>query len=213
MGTGSIKGLVGLQCSECKGRLGTQATNEGSYRIYKSRVAISQGGDQSLEKHAPAVFISAQLLSIINSSVSRKVVVHSGGSNTPSDQKGLLLWVFNPDIYYSSSQRGPTAYRAMKIFYKTIDEPARLLDGEGASFEELIIPEGDFESFTKSLTESTEILPDSAGQFQEWTVGLLDRWEKDATGSARMDENPLNKKLEEGFETFKLPAGMQELYL
>ena len=161
------------------------------------------------------MFLTAQLLSLIESSVTRKVVIHADSEGELGAQNaGLRLWVFNPDIYYSSSKRGPAAYRAMKVFYKSIPNPEEFLDGsEGSNHEELVVPREDFADFKQILQGSTDVLPDSARAFQDWQVGLLDRWEQSATGSARMDENPLNKKVEEGFELFKLPAGMQELYL
>jgi hypothetical protein len=101
----------------------------------------------------------------------------------------------------------------MKVFYKALPDPDEFLDANSNTHEELRIPEEDFVDFKDTLRESTEILPQAARAFQDWTVGLLDRWEMNATGSSKMDENPLNKKVEEGFEVFKLPAGMQELYL
>lgn len=147
--------------------------------------------------------------------MSRKIVVHQSNSkdSTSSGKLGLLVWVFNPDIYYSSSRRGPTAHRAMKIFYKDLSDPEKFLDDNSNTHEELVVPEDDYNEFKTALVESTDILPEAAQTFQDWTIGLLDRWEKHASGSARMDENPLNKKVEDGFELFKLPAGMSELYL
>ena len=176
--------------------------------------AIPEPGNDP-ERYPAAAFLTAQLLSLIESSITRKVVVHADRQGEPGSlDAGLRLWIFNPDIYYSSSKRGPTAYRAMKVFYKSIPNPDEFLEGnEGVNHEELIVPGADFLDFKQTLQQSTDVLPDSARTFQDWTVGLLDRWERSATGSARMDENPLNKKVDEGFEPFKLPAGMQELYL
>jgi hypothetical protein len=194
--------------------VGSRAEGEESYRLYKSRLALVREPGLAPERYPAAVFITARLLSVIENSVSRKVVVHADSPGpAESDDAGLLLWIFNPDIYYSSSKRGPTAYRAMKVFYRTISESGKFLDNDGANHEELVVPEEDFVDFQRTLEESTDILPGSARTFQDWKVGLLDRWEKTASGSARMDENPLNKKVDEGFELFKLPAGMQELYL
>jgi hypothetical protein len=100
----------------------------------------------------------------------------------------------------------------MKVFYKPLADPLKFLDANN-THEELVVPEQDLVDLTQTLEESTQILPEAARTFQDWEVGLLDRWEKNATGSARMDENPLNKRVDEGFEPFKLPAGMEELYL
>jgi hypothetical protein len=101
----------------------------------------------------------------------------------------------------------------MKVFYKHLPNPEEFLDKNGSNCEELVVPRDDLTDFAQTLEQSTEILPDSARKFQDWQVGLLDRWEEKATGSARMDENPLNRKVDEGFELFKLPPGMRELYL
>ncbi len=185
-----------------------------SYRLYKSRLAVVSEPGQAPEKYHAAIFLAAQLLYLIESSITRKIVVHADNPGEPNtEHAGLLLWIFNPDIYYSSSKRGPTAYRAIKVFYKTLQSPEEFLDSNQSTVEELVVPQEDFVEFRQTLQESTNILPDSARSFQDWQVGLLDRWERTATGSVRMDENPLNKKVDEGFEVFKLPAGMQELYL
>ncbi|KIW20443.1 hypothetical protein PV08_01018 [Exophiala spinifera] len=206
-----------VRCDECKTITGSSPTGRPSIRLYKSRVQVrpdSRQG-QDWQKYPAEVFLGAQLLSLIESSVSRKIVVHqsTGEDPTSSQQQGILVWVFNPDIYYSSSRRGPTAHRAMKIFYKDLPDPEKFLDDHSNTHEELVVPEDDYKEFKNALAESTDILPEAAQTFQDWTIGLLDRWEKHASGSARMDENPLNKKVEDGFELFKLPAGMAELYL
>ena len=203
-----------LQCANCQIVVGSSQTGEYGFRLYKSRLAVKITQDQVLQDFPPDVFICGQLLSLIESSVSRKIVLHQDThANAGSEVKGLLLWIFNPDIYYSSSKRGPTAHRAMKIFYKSISKPEEFLDEHNNTHEELVVPPEDFEDFKTILEESTTVLPLSARKFQDWGIGLIDRWEKHATGTSKMDENPLNKKVEDGFELFKLPAGMQELYL
>lgn len=182
--------------------------------MYKSRLVVIPSEGQPPESFPAAIFLTAQLLSLVENSVSRKVVVHDGDQgDSELANEGLLLWIFNPDIYYSSSKRGPTAHRAMKVFYKTLLDPGKFLDADCNTYEELLVPREDFVDFIRTLRESSSILPQSARKFQDWDVGLLDRWEKDASGSTRMDENPLNKRVDDGFELFKLPAGMQELYL
>lgn len=183
--------------------------------MVKSRLQVVPDSNRDSESFPAATFVCGQLLSLIESSVTRRVVVHAdnrAGTHVEEDE-GLMLWIFNPDIYYSSSKRGPTAHRAMKVFYKVVANPVKFLDANSTTYEELVVTEEDFVDFRKTLEESTNILPQSARRFQDWEVGLLDRWEKTATGLAKMDENPLNKKVDEGFELFKLPAGMQELYM
>lgn len=101
----------------------------------------------------------------------------------------------------------------MKVFYKPLLEVGEFLDENSNTHEELTVPPEDLEDFRKTLYDSTAILPQSARSFQDWGVGLIDRWEKHATGASWMNKNPLNKRVDPGFEAFKLPEGMQELYL
>jgi hypothetical protein len=203
-----------VKCITCHTILGSSQDGESNLRLYKSRLAVSFGKDGEKEIYPSAIFLCGQLLSLMESSISRRVVLHAEAQEVGTTKhEGLLLWIFNPDIYYSSSKRGPTAHRAMKVFYKTLDEIDKFLEQNGNTHEELMVPPEDLTEFAETLRDSTEILPQSARTFQDWTVGLVDRWEKNASGTKRMDENPLNKGVDEGFELFKLPAGMQELYL
>jgi len=66
----------------------------------------------------------------------------------------------------------------LKIFYQGTDDPQKLLDEHQASLEELSLPRSVFESFKNALTESTDLLPPSARKFQDWTIGLIDRFER-----------------------------------
>jgi ubiquitin-protein ligase E3 D len=168
---------------------------------------VSHDLESEAEKHDSALFITAQLLHLIESNIGRKVVIHC---NKPD---GLLCWIFNPDIYYTSSKRGPTVHRAIKAFYKKIDEPLKLLDDHQSTLEELALPEQEYKQLAEALQESAQILPLSARTFQDWQVGLLDRYEKNPSGQGAMDHNALNHQAPEKIELFKLPEGWSELYV
>lgn len=88
------------------------------------------------------------------------------------------VWVFNPDIHYSSSRRSEPVVRALKIFYQQTNEPQTLLDEHQASLQELPLPESVFESFKDTLIQSTDLLPPSVRKFQDWTIGMIDRYER-----------------------------------
>jgi len=68
--------------------------------------------------------------------------------------------------------------RALKLFYQKIDDSQKLLDEHQASLEELPLPASIYDSFQNSLTESSDLLPPSARKFEDWTIGLLDRFER-----------------------------------
>lgn len=168
---------------------------------------MSQNADAASEKYDSAVFIAAQLLHLIESSIARRVVVH--GTAGP----GLLCWIFNPDIYYSSSKRGPTVHRAAKVFYKEIDDALDLLDQNNNTYEELALPDEEVSQLRQTLLESAQMLPQSARTFQEWQVGLLDRYEKNPSGQGAMDQNALNHQAPDKIDIFNLPEGWSELYV
>lgn len=93
----------------------------------------------------------------------------------------LFLWVFTPDLFYSSSvpaQRECGPNRAMKIFYQhqtyTSPKPG---ESESASVEEVVFPKELFETLVSALEESQRILPVVARHFQGWQVGLLERFD------------------------------------
>jgi ubiquitin-protein ligase E3 D len=194
-----------LSCPQCQAIIGLYNPADSNHRLWKSRLAVKHDVDSEYESFNTDVFLGAQMLHLVESSVSRRVVVHDGSST------GLLCWMFNPDIYYSSSRRGPTVHRAMKVFYKEIEEPLKMLDENGTSLEELALPSFEVEALRESMAKTEAILPVSARTFQEWKVGLIDRFEAQPSGFGAMDQNALNHKGER-IELFKLPPGWAELY-
>ena len=196
-----------LHCSQCDSFIGSTRNDEDGYRIWKSKISVRRNQDSDAEAYDSSIFIAAQLLHLIETSVGRRVVVHSNSGS------GLLCWIFNPDIYYSSSKRGPTVHRAMKVFYKDVEDPVKLLDEHSSTVEELALPKQELEELRRTLVDSAQILPQSARTFQEWRVGLLDRYEEHPSGQGAMDQNALNHKAPEDMEMFKLPEGWSELYV
>lgn len=84
------------------------------------------------------------------------------------------LWVFTPDLIYSTSEdRDP--HRSMKIFYRTIPDPATKSENSDSKVEELQLPAYVIRQLHLDLKKSTNILPHSARQHQMWHIGLIDR--------------------------------------
>ena len=103
----------------------------------------------------------------------------------------------------------------MKVFYKTITDPMTILDEQNSTLEELALPASELRGLEETLKTSTNVLPQSARTFQDFQVGLLDRYEAHPSGMGVMDQNALNHKTPEDMELFKvnLPEGWQELYV
>jgi HECT-like Ubiquitin-conjugating enzyme (E2)-binding len=69
--------------------MGTQDASAEGWRLYKSSLSVRASLDSQWEKFPPQIFVSSQLLSLIESSAARKFVVH-----TDEARPGLLvsLW-------------------------------------------------------------------------------------------------------------------------
>lgn len=203
--TDEKRASLDLVCSDCGTFVGKLSQEESSHRLWKSRIALRQRSGNELEIFDSSIFTGAQMLQLMESTISRRVVVHQGSG------PGILCWIFNPDIYYSSSKRGATVHRAMKVFYKEIDDPLKMLDENSSTLEELALPTTELASLRNTLEDTKAILPASARTFQEWQVGLIDRHEANPSGFGAMDQNALNHK-SDGIELFNLPPGWEELY-
>ena len=71
----------------------------------------------------------------------------------------------------------------MKVLYQTIQDVDVLLTPEignpsPLSVEELELPAMIYGALEQALRESSEILPSTARQFNEWKVGLLHRFSR-----------------------------------
>lgn len=110
-------------------------------------------------------------------------------------------------------------HRAAKIFYKPLPNdttPTSFLDTNSTTHEELYLSSpAELAELRATLQRSNAMLPASAKVFQEWKVGLLDRYEKNPTGLSVMQENPLARgvKVKDGRVTrWSIGDGAEGLY-
>jgi hypothetical protein len=147
------------------------------WKLYKWSLSIEKE-DSSKEFFSVAKWISTQLLAAAeNSGIRRFVVEPSGQPNDRSD--GLLLWLFTDSLSFSSShnffaRRDPT--RAMKILWKAVDNPSEILDSHHFSHEHLLFPLHVYDTLKQTLETSQFLLPQAVRMFQDWKVGLLERF-------------------------------------
>ena len=101
----------------------------------------------------------------------------------------LHFWVLNPTIRYTTTTRIKQTHDksadklpintnvAMKVFWKRVPASVanKLLDSDGV--EEMILPQPTISDIEKNLTESASLLPRTGRTFQDWDVGLMDRWD------------------------------------
>jgi hypothetical protein len=82
------------------------------------------------------------------------------------------------------TRRDPT--RAMKILWKPVDNASELLDTHHFSHEHLVFPPHVYDVLKQTLGKSQYLLPKAARKFQDWNIGLLERfsWEDVSGGDA-----------------------------
>ncbi|KAH7399237.1 ubiquitin-conjugating enzyme E2-binding protein [Pyrenochaeta sp. MPI-SDFR-AT-0127] len=185
-------------CKHCKHTLGYQDEATEGWRIQKwSMVIMPFSSSNSPAIYSTPKWISARLLYLIENSGVRKFHIHPPSpclpTQTGSSQTSipsLLLWVFTPDLFYSSSIPSPRRHdptRSLKVFYKQQTwQPLKPGDPESTTIEDVYFTEHLFEELISALEESQGLLPPTARQFQGWDVGLLERF--DVSDIARLDD-------------------------
>ncbi|KAL3453602.1 ubiquitin-conjugating enzyme E2-binding protein [Aspergillus insuetus] len=173
-----------LLCEGCGTLIGVEDAIAQGWRLFKTSLSaafpVAGPSEVKWECHPPDLVVAAQLLELIERESARRFIIHSGKKD------GLLLWVFNPDMRYSSTGTGHTVtpQRAMKVFFQITDNVDDLLHPEpgktsSLSLEELRLPPDTFTAFFHALRNSNSRLPQSARKFQwDWSVGILRRLER-----------------------------------
>ncbi|KAH8794578.1 HECT-like ubiquitin-conjugating enzyme-binding-domain-containing protein [Hyaloscypha sp. PMI_1271] len=119
---------------------------------------------------------------------------YSGQSRGSWRSTYLTLWILTPSLRFSRNTTqtnlasgSPTSLRetepesgtlAMKVFWKTLTvEAAEKLVGSNG-VEEILLPNEAICGIEACLQSSSSFLPPSARKFQNWDVGLLERYEE-----------------------------------
>ncbi|KAJ5937344.1 hypothetical protein N7454_004644 [Penicillium verhagenii] len=190
-----------LDCVSCNAIIGMEDPSANGWRLMKANVSLNTNEDVSCEEHWQShpteLIVAAQLLELIERESARRFVVHFG------QKSGLLVHapytshldihsansksalVFNPDLRYSNSNSGQSisAQQAMKVLFQTTEDVDSMLNRDMGrpsplSLEELELPSMICQALWNALTRSNQMLPRSARNFNEWTVGLLDRYSR-----------------------------------
>ncbi|KAI4917595.1 uncharacterized protein J4E92_008989 [Alternaria infectoria] len=175
-----------VQCKHCNHTIGAQEPSTDGWRIRKWAISIrsAKTTPSSPTTHTVQKWISVRLLHLIENTGLRKFHIHTAA---PPDQShetpipSLLIWVFTPDLLFSSSIPTPGRLdptRTMKVFYqKQTWQALKPGEPESASIEDVEFPLELYEELEKGLERSQKLLPPTAKKFQGWDVGLLERFE------------------------------------
>lgn len=166
--------------------LGKQDAAADGWRIWKWCLSISSGSatSPSYSTYSIQKWISARLLYLIDNVGVRKFHIHpppSPSAPASDSTPSILVWVFTPDLMFSSSIPRPHRIdptRAVKCFFKKQTwRPLKPGEPESTTIEEVEFPEELYGELESSLDESQDVLPATARKFQEWDVGLLERFD------------------------------------
>jgi hypothetical protein len=179
-----------LVCTSCTNYLGHVDHQAEGYRLYKWRLK-SLGTSDTPSYYEPSLssMITAQLQSIMRAQCCSRLVFLPMGwkpsSQTPQTSSAspfLSMWILSPTIRYSTTVQvaASPGTLAMKIFWKSISaaEANKLIDG--TTHEEVSLPAETILEIEACLRQSVSVLPPSGRQFQDWDVGLLERFDREA---------------------------------
>ncbi|GAB1741929.1 hypothetical protein NU219Hw_g7332t1, partial [Hortaea werneckii] len=183
-----------LLCITCNTNLGNFDTNTHSHRLGKQSLCISATATSTPKSHATELWLSCHLLTSADTQGVRKFKVyrhHDGTAEEPPRQSptvpnALQIWLFATDLVISSSTSPiPGPLPVLKILYKRVDVPPAeastgRLDAQALSEGELELPRQEWEFLDELLRGSAVLLPSRARAFQDWEVGVLRRFTRDA---------------------------------
>lgn len=163
-----------LQCTKCHTVLGQVDVATGGFRLRKLNLSVSTQPDRQAMSYHEQKWFACLLLCAMNAKGVRKFHVHTGNNI-------LKLWLFSPDLTISSSASASAQpVRVVKVLWQdieTIDRsgPERLTSAS-LSEDDLPLLHNEVQSLRRVLEASAQLLSFGARTFQEWNVGLLERF-------------------------------------
>ncbi|KAL7925121.1 ubiquitin-conjugating enzyme E2-binding protein [Trichoderma austrokoningii] len=166
-----------ISCKSCKAEIGMFNALASSITLFKWQVTCES--TQASQAPSSSECLAATLIATISRSGSSKSVVASHTLDAdPGTSQSLHLWVLNANVVYSSTMR--TGRRvAIKVLYQDIDaeQGNKLVDSMTSGVQEISFPAAAIKTARQILQESNDLMPASERLFQQWHVGLLERWE------------------------------------
>ena len=161
-------------CCTCGVSIGAVDPSTQGYSLRKLHLQLSTGPNDSPKLAKQGQWLACLLLCAMETQGVRKFVV------SRPDGKTLKLWVFTPDLIVSSSameRKGPARY--MKVLWQESDVVvgnSERLNAAALAEGELKLQDDEPAMLEESLKLGSLLLPESARRFQDWNVGLLERF-------------------------------------
>lgn len=150
------------------------------YKLRKLRLSVSCDMATPTVSHDAGKWLACQLIEAMDSQGVRKFVVRE---RYPNMKASLKVWIFTPDLSVSSSLKLTGKHtRVAKVLWRdngaAEDLPERL-NASTISEGELRLCNGELSVLRSELEDSGNMLPDGSREFQDWHIGLLERFTSD----------------------------------
>ena len=179
-------------CSACNTLIGISNDTASSVSLFKWRVSIDQQGtgshvfEPSLAQCVSAILVATVARSGCSKSILLPIETTQTNSakNIPTSDSDvqneylLNIWVFNPNITFSSTEEVRSAFSAIKVLYRLVtrQEANKMMDSMTSDVQDISLPADAIKGITSILATSNSLLPESDRHFKEWTVGLIEKW-------------------------------------
>jgi ubiquitin-protein ligase E3 D len=166
----------------------SQESAQQPHEISRSRKDLLHANSTSASTFSSAYMNIDDMNSMVDNTA------YSGQSRGSWHSTCLNLWILTPSLRFSKNTKGtnprsdsPTSLPgiepesgtpAMKVFWQplTMEAAKELVGSNGV--EEILLPNEAISGIQVCLQSSSSLLPPSARKFQNWDVGLLERYEE-----------------------------------
>ncbi|KAH8129704.1 ubiquitin-conjugating enzyme E2-binding protein [Trichoderma asperelloides] len=171
-----------ISCKSCRTEIGMFNALASSITLFKWQVTCETA--EASQAPSSSECLAATLIATISRSGSSKSLVASHTLDVDPEasqseaSQSLHLWVLNANVVYSSTMREGRRV-AIKVLYQDIgaEEGNKLVDSMTSGVQEISFPAAAIKTARQILQESNDLMPASERLFQQWHVGLLERWE------------------------------------
>ncbi|KAK8083735.1 hypothetical protein PG996_002516 [Apiospora saccharicola] len=190
-----------LFCSKCHYEIGVSHQDQTSVTLFKWAISIRGPTSTSSTASTPAAqpslpqCVSAMLMATLSRSACSKTIIipSTADTGTPlqtgtegeqqQQQKLLHIWLFNQDITFTSTEQRPEqrAVSAVKVFYRFVNqaEADKLVESMVSDVQDITLPAAAATQLREELERSNGYLPKPIRNFNQWKIGLLEKWKGD----------------------------------
>ncbi|KAM3527614.1 hypothetical protein MY4038_006274 [Beauveria bassiana] len=165
-----------ISCSNCAAEVGTFSVLASTVAFYKWQISCEISSIQKPPSSSDCL-VATLLSTIARSGSSKSVVMPRNMPLADNTLRHLQLWVLNNNVIFTGNQKS-TPTSAVKVLFKEIEEKEalELVESLSNDVQDVNFPAQAIKVARETLTFSKYMLPSSERSFQEWQVGLLERW-------------------------------------